>query len=82
MNSSLSPQNLNPAGLCPSCAFAREIVSGKGSRFLLCEKSKTDRRFPKYPRQPVIQCHGFAEKQPEGEQAARTEPFDEEQIAP
>jgi hypothetical protein len=48
--------------LCRSCSFAREVVSGKGSRFLLCEKSMTDRRFPKYPPQPVIRCQGFVEK--------------------
>ncbi len=62
MNSSLSPQSLSPVSLCPSCSFAREIVSGKGSRFLLCEKSKTDPRFAKYPRQPVVHCHGFEKK--------------------
>jgi hypothetical protein len=62
--------NLSPVSLCPICSFAREVVSGKGSRFLLCEKSKTDRRFPKYPRQPVIHCLGFAEKPTAGEQAA------------
>jgi hypothetical protein len=55
--------------LCPLCSFAKAIVSGKGSRFLLCEKSKTDRRFPKYPRQPVIRCQGFAEKNDEGQPA-------------
>ena len=27
--------------LCLSCSFAKEIVSGKGSRFLLCENSLT-----------------------------------------
>jgi hypothetical protein len=67
MNSSLGRM-----GLCPSCSFAREIVSGKGSRFLFCEKSKTDRRFPKYPSQPVSHCHGFAEKQAAGEQVPNT----------
>jgi len=48
--------------LCQSCSFAREIISGKGSRFLLCEKSQTDHRFPKYPPQPVMRCRGFSEK--------------------
>ena len=64
---SLCPPNLRPAGLCPSCSLAREIVSGKGSHFLLCEKSKTDRRFLKYPKQPVIHCQGFAEKRAQSE---------------
>jgi hypothetical protein len=48
--------------LCPSCSFAREIISGKGSRFLLCKKSQTDHGFPKYPPQPVMRCRGFSEK--------------------
>jgi hypothetical protein len=51
---------MNPS-LCQSCSFAKEIISGKGSRFLLCEKSQTDHKFPKYPRQPVIRCRGFVE---------------------
>lgn len=63
---SASEDGTTPGGrmsvsLCESCSFAREIVSGKGSRFLLCEKSRTDERFPKYPRQPVVRCHGFVE---------------------
>jgi hypothetical protein len=47
--------------LCQSCSFAKEIISGKGSRFLLCEKSQSDDRFPKYPTQPMIRCRGFIE---------------------
>jgi len=31
-----------------------------------------DGRFPKYPRQPVIHCPGFAEKQAAGEQVPTT----------
>ena len=45
--------------LCQFCLHTREVVSGKGSRFLLCEKSQVDRRFPKYPSQPVLKCIGF-----------------------
>ena len=45
--------------LCDACIFRRVIVSNRGSRFLMCEKSKSDRRFPKYPPQPLIQCEGF-----------------------
>jgi hypothetical protein len=55
--------------LCSACSLAREIVSGKGSQFLLCEKSQSDGRFAKYPRQPVIRCAGFAGKHAQGEQA-------------
>jgi hypothetical protein len=45
--------------LCGTCAHAREIVSGTGSRFLLCQMSQKDRRYPKYPPQPVRECAGF-----------------------
>jgi hypothetical protein len=45
--------------LCETCSHATEIVSGKGSRFLLCEKSQTDRRFQKYPPQPIMECIGY-----------------------
>jgi len=37
----------------------REVISGKGSRFLLCERSRVDTRFVKYPRQPVRECPGY-----------------------
>lgn len=47
--------------LCETCSQRKEIVSGKGSRFLLCQLSQSDRRFPKYPPQPVAHCAGYAE---------------------
>ena len=31
-----------PAGLCDSCANVRIVVSGKGSRFYLCQLSAVD----------------------------------------
>jgi hypothetical protein len=37
----------------------REIRTPKGSRFLLCQLSATDARFPKYPPQPVVRCAGY-----------------------
>jgi hypothetical protein len=48
--------------LCETCRHMREVISGRGSRFLLCELSRQDRRFPKYPPQPVVRCDGYAEK--------------------
>jgi ribosome-associated protein len=45
--------------LCGTCFHAREIISGTGSRFLLCQKSQEDRRYPKYPPQSVFRCDGF-----------------------
>jgi hypothetical protein len=60
-----------PEGLCAGCAFARKIESARGSQFVLCERSRTDAAFPKYPRLPVIACAGYAPR-PEGEgQAGR-----------
>ena len=47
-------------GLCDTCRHARGIVSGKGSIFLMCELSKTDPRFRKYPPLPVMRCPGWA----------------------
>lgn len=45
--------------LCETCARMREVLTPKGSRFLLCQLSRTDSAFPKYPRQPVGQCEGY-----------------------
>lgn len=45
--------------LCDFCVSAKEVISGKGSRFLLCQKSLEDRRFAKYPPQPVVDCEAF-----------------------
>lgn len=48
--------------LCRSCGNVREVVSGTGSKFLLCRLSHEDKRFPKYPPQPVVQCSGYEDK--------------------
>lgn len=55
--------------LCRACRHGREIVSGAGSRFLLCRLAATDRSYPKYPPQPVARCGGF-EAKPEHDSAA------------
>jgi hypothetical protein len=47
------------AGLCATCAHMRLITSDRGSVFYLCELSKTDPRFPKYPQLPVLSCSGY-----------------------
>jgi hypothetical protein len=49
-------------GLCATCVHARVIESDRGSRFYMCERSRTDERFPRYPRLPVIACIGYDEK--------------------
>lgn len=45
--------------LCETCASMREVITPKGSRFLLCQLSRTDPAFPKYPPQPVVRCDGY-----------------------
>ena len=47
------------AGLCDTCKHQRVIRSGRGSVFSMCLLSKTDERFPKYPRLPVRECAGY-----------------------
>ena len=47
-----------PAGLCDSCVHQRIVKNTRGSVFSLCERSKTDTAFPRYPRLPVTRCAG------------------------
>jgi len=47
--------------LCESCRWMREVATVR-SRFLLCELSKTDPKYPKYPPQPVVRCEGHEPK--------------------
>lgn len=45
--------------LCETCLRMRVVKTPRGSRFLLCQLSTTDRAYPKYPPQPVQQCLGY-----------------------
>jgi hypothetical protein len=47
------------AGLCDTCRHQKLVRNTRGSEFSLCELSKTDPRFPKYPRLPVRRCAGY-----------------------
>jgi hypothetical protein len=47
------------AGLCADCIHALGVESSRGSQFLLCELSRSDPRFAKYPRLPVPSCPGY-----------------------
>jgi len=49
--------------LCESCGWMREIVTPKGSRFLLCQLSQSNPNYSKYPPQPVVQCDGYQKKE-------------------
>jgi len=46
------------AGLCDSCAHQRVVRNTRGSSFSLCERSRTDPDYPRYPRLPVLACAG------------------------
>jgi len=49
--------------LCETCALMREVVTPKGSRFLLCQLSVSNPDYPKYPPQPVVRCEGYQKKE-------------------
>jgi hypothetical protein len=60
MNDPRGPgQPLPGDSLCPRCANVQVIANDRGSRFYLCRLSATDRRYPKYPPQPVVACDGY-----------------------
>ena len=46
------------AGLCDSCVHQRVVRNTRGSSFSLCERSRTDPAYPRYPRLPVRDCAG------------------------
>lgn len=51
-------------GLCGSCRHVQVVETRNESRFYLCRRSRTDSRFPRYPRLPVLECPGY-EPEPE-----------------
>ncbi|HEX6457167.1 MAG TPA: hypothetical protein VF009_11695 [Solirubrobacterales bacterium] len=57
------------AGLCDSCRHQRLVPNTRGSVFSLCERSRTDPAFPRYPRLPVLSCPGFEPRPAEGPEA-------------
>jgi hypothetical protein len=54
----LTPLGMN-AGLCDTCKHQKVVRNTRGSVFSMCERSKTDERYPKYPRLPVERCPGY-----------------------
>ena len=50
------------AGLCDSCRHQRVIRNTRGSVFSMCERSKTEPEYPKYPRLPVTECAGYEKR--------------------
>jgi hypothetical protein len=47
------------AGLCDTCRHQRLVANTRGSTFSLCERSRTDPAYPRYPRLPVRECRGY-----------------------
>jgi hypothetical protein len=54
-----------PGGLCNLCRHQRLVPNTRGSVFSLCERSRADDRFPRYPRIPVASCIGFEARPPD-----------------
>jgi hypothetical protein len=48
-----------PPGLCASCRHHRIVETRRGSRFVLCARSRTEPDFPRYPALPVVACRGY-----------------------
>jgi hypothetical protein len=49
-------------GLCDGCRHQRLVPNTRGSVFSLCERSRTDPAYPRYPPIPVLSCAGFEPK--------------------
>jgi hypothetical protein len=52
-------RRIKDGSLCKTCSMMREVVTPRGSRFLLCTKWATDQRYSKYPPQPIARCEGY-----------------------
>jgi len=60
MQSSAQPPREDPRiGLCGSCLHRREVRNTRGSVFSLCQRSREDPAYPRYPRLPVMRCDGY-----------------------
>jgi len=55
----VSDATSSEAGLCAGCRHGRRVVSGRGSRFWLCDLAARDVAFARYPRLPVLRCPGY-----------------------
>jgi hypothetical protein len=43
----------------------RLITSDRAATFYMCQRSASDKTFPKYPRLPVVQCKGYEKNDPQ-----------------
>ena len=58
-------------GLCGRCAHAEWIRNDRGSEFLRCGRSGSDRRYAKFPLLPVLICAGYEDGGPEQDAKVR-----------
>jgi len=56
------PTPARGAGLCEACVHQRVVANTRGSTFSLCERSRNDPAYPRYPRLPVLDCAGYEPK--------------------
>jgi hypothetical protein len=54
------------AGLCDSCVHQRLVRTTRDSVFSLCERSRTEDAYPRYPRTPVLACRGHEMRERRG----------------
>ncbi|GAC1437577.1 MAG: hypothetical protein NVSMB51_11960 [Solirubrobacteraceae bacterium] len=55
---------MSRAGLCDSCIYQRLVPNTRGSVFSLCERSRSEAQYTRYPPLPVLRCPGHERKQP------------------
>lgn len=63
---------MNGSGLCDSCVHQSVVRNTRGSSFSLCERSRTDPAYPRYPRLPVIECPGHERVSAEREKGSQS----------
>lgn len=61
LSSSPERPDREAVGLCFDCQHARR-VAGARSTFFMCERARTDPRYPRYPPLPVRRCPGYEQK--------------------
>ena len=68
------PDPEDPAvGLCARCRHARRVTTPR-SVFWLCERSRTDASYARYPRLPMLRCPGFEPGTPGAPEPETREP--------
>ena len=50
-------------GLCDTCRHQRLVRNTRGSTFSLCERSRSDPAYARYPRAPVLACPGHERRE-------------------